>query len=103
MNGLSVRFRDKSLIFSQSVGAGCGHFTASFSQLVHELDVWLYRLRPLYSSVTATGDTQPRSHCKEFMASSNRPREMSQIGVSGTCNIRTVYHITIYHLQTRFI
>lgn len=84
MNGFRVRLRPTSFNFSHSVGGGCSHLADNFSQFKHELDAALYRCKSANSPDTAAGDTQPRSHCSDFIASSPRAFESNQIGVSGT-------------------
>lgn len=84
-NGFSVRLRISSRILSMIVGAGCGHFTFCLMHTLHELDRSLYRWSDLNSCSTPLGDTQPRSHCNDFNASSVRFFDSSHNGVSGTC------------------
>lgn len=50
----------------------------------------LYLCKSLYSSVTASADVHPRSHCNAFSASVVRPFAISQIGVSGTHKMAAV-------------
>ena len=49
--------------------------------------VLLYFISSLNSSLTTPGVTQPRSQLRARSASSIRPRDKSQIGVSGTCQV----------------
>lgn len=83
-NGLSVRLRISSRNFSMIVGGGCMHLIFRLMQILHELECSLYRSNELNSSSTAFGDTQPRSHCNDFCASSVRFFDSSHNGVSGT-------------------
>lgn len=101
MNGFSVRLRPTSFNFSQSVGGGCTHLVANFSQFKHELDIALYRCRSLNSPETAAGDTQPRSHCSDFIASSSRALDSNHIGVSGTYSWSKMNFsiIRVYHCK----
>lgn len=85
-NGFSVRLRVSSRILSMIVGAGCGHLTFCLMHTLHELDRSLYRWSDLNSCSTPLGDTQPRSHCNDFNASSVRFFDSSHNGVSGTWN-----------------
>lgn len=85
--GRIVRFRTSSFILSRRFPLACVHLTCVFWQGIHEFEFSEYRCISLNSFSTAFGDTQPRSHCSDFKASSFRFLERSHSGVSGiyTC------------------
>lgn len=81
--GMSVGLRINSRIFSTVVGGGCTHFSLVFEHEIQALENALWRFNSLNSFSTACGDTQPRSHCKDFCASLVRSFDSSHSGVSG--------------------
>lgn len=83
MNGLITLERISSRAWSTKLGRWLQSLLFRM-HVAHAVEVRIYSLSSENSWLIADGETQPRSHCNDFWASSVRWWAISQCGVSGT-------------------
>lgn len=83
IKGFTMRLVQNNLSLSLKVSEW-SHLVDNFEHFSQDSTFKLYSFKLWCSSMTISGETQPRSHCNDFIAFSGRFFDINQIGVSGT-------------------